>query len=277
MNKQPGFKVEWTKVIKTAFIITIYTDILARMYYSTAFREKNKNETKKVLEKYLEKVKVFIKEKSISKIKHLLEEAIEEFNKIEVLDKKSKTIAIIGEIYLKYNNFANNNIIEWLTNRNIEVKTTPLLNFFLQSFINTKVNTKAKIEKSNYVGRITMNIFEILANRNIKAFDKIYSKYRYYEKIQDINILSNKASELIDITNQSGEGWLIAGEIADFVDKGVKEFVCIQPFGCLANQVSAKGIEKNIRKKYKDINITYIDYDHSTSEANITNRLHCLL
>ena len=50
------------------------------------------------------------------------------------------------------------------------------------------------------------------------------------------------------LSNQFGEGWLIAAEVAAYAQRGISKVVCIQPFGCIANHVVAKGIEKRLKK-----------------------------
>lgn len=53
--------------------------------------------------------------------------------------------------------------------------------------------------------------------------------------------------------------------------------VSVQPFGCIANHIISKGIERRFRDVYPDLSILYLDFDSGTSEANIHNRLHFLL
>ena len=58
---------------------------------------------------------------------------------------------------------------------------------------------------------------------------------------------------------------------------GIKNVISVQPFGCMANQIISKGIEKKLRKKYPDLNLLFLDYDDGASDVNITNRLYFML
>ena len=60
-------------------------------------------------------------------------------------------------------------------------------------------------------------------------------------------------------------------------ERGVENILCLQPFGCIANQVIAKGIEKRMRDLCPNLNILFVDLDANTSEANMFNRLHFLV
>jgi predicted nucleotide-binding protein (sugar kinase/HSP70/actin superfamily) len=81
----------------------------------------------------------------------------------------------------------------------------------------------------------------------------------------------------VDLTVQFGEGWLIPGEIMKMAERGVENVLCLQPFGCIANQVIAKGLEKRMRDLYPNLSILFVDLDANTSEANMFNRLHFLV
>ncbi len=53
--------------------------------------------------------------------------------------------------------------------------------------------------------------------------------------------------------------------------------VSLQPFGCIANHIIAKGVEKKIKTLYPHTNLLFLDYDGGTSKVNVYNRLHFLV
>jgi predicted nucleotide-binding protein (sugar kinase/HSP70/actin superfamily) len=91
------------------------------------------------------------------------------------------------------------------------------------------------------------------------------------EKIADL------ARPLLSIGNQYGEGWFLAGEMAELISSGVPNIVCIQPFACLPNHVVGKGVIKQLRKVYPDANVVAVDYDPGASEVNQLNRIKLML
>ena len=90
----------------------------------------------------------------------------------------------------------------------------------------------------------------------------------------DIAAIANQAQQILSLNHQYGESWLIAGEVADFANSGIDNVLCLQPFGCIANHVIAKGAEKKMRELYPQLNILFLDADAGNSEANFFNRLH---
>ena len=59
--------------------------------------------------------------------------------------------------------------------------------------------------------------------------------------------------------------------------KGAKQVVCLQPFGCLPNHVSGKGMVRTLSEAYPGVRIAAIDYDSGASAVNQANRLKLLL
>ena len=61
--------------------------------------------------------------------------------------------------------------------------------------------------------------------------------------------------------------------MASLDEQGINHVVSLQPFGCIANHIVEKGIEKRVKTLYPDLNILSLDFDSSVSEVNILNRL----
>ena len=97
---------------------------------------------------------------------------------------------------------------------------------------------------------------------------------RYYHPSHDIRDVAEKAKEILSLNHQYGEGWLIAGEIAFFAQDGVENVLCLQPFGCIANHVIAKGVQKRLQETYPQLNLLFLDADAGVSEVNFFNRMH---
>ena len=89
--------------------------------------------------------------------------------------------------------------------------------------------------------------------------------------------MSRKAGKIVSLANQFGEGWLIPAEVAAFVDDGVNQVVSLQPFGCIANHIISKGIEKKVKELYPNLSLLFLDFDNDISEVNIINRLQFMI
>ncbi len=93
----------------------------------------------------------------------------------------------------------------------------------------------------------------------------------------NIEQLAKDASQILSIGNQTGEGWFLTAEMIELIKSGVKNIVCMQPFACLPNHVTGKGMIKELKRRYPGSNIATIDYDPGASEVNQLNRLKLML
>ena len=65
--------------------------------------------------------------------------------------------------------------------------------------------------------------------------------------------------------------------MCEYIEHGIPNIVCVQPFACLPNHVVGKGVIKTIRAKYPEANISPIDYDPGASETNQFNRIKLMM
>ena len=124
----------------------------------------------------------------------------------------------------------------------------------------------------------------IAAKAGIKAMHlfrkpalKAIEESKRFENSMKIDEIAELAKPLLSIGNQYGEGWFLAGEMAELLMSGVPNIVCIQPFACLPNHVVGKGVIKQLRKLYPGANVVAVDYDPGASEVNQLNRIKLML
>lgn len=275
-NLQPGFKVNWKKFILSAFFGLLFIDNLSRMYYATVPREKHKSDSEKLKNKYINLAKKIIENNNYRTFYSLLKNAITEFNSIEVDTETISTVGVVGEIYIKYNTYGQYSIIDWLIQNKVEVVIPPLFEFMMQSFENKKARKNSHITNGSRINMLN-KILECESERHIKRYEKLLETFRFYRPVISIRESATYASEVVSLTNQYGEGWLIPAEIASFARQNITDVICIQPFGCIANHIVGKGIEKKIKEIYPKTNLLFLDFDYGTSKVNLLNRLHFLI
>src|SRR5690606_3537756 len=75
----------------------------------------------------------------------------------------------------------------------------------------------------------------------------------------------------------TGEGWFLTGEMIELIESGAENIICMQPFACLPNHVTGKGMMKELKRVYPNSNIVAIDYDPGASEVNQLNRIKLMI
>ncbi|MCL2290204.1 MAG: acyl-CoA dehydratase activase-related protein [Bacteroidetes bacterium] len=271
-NEQPGFKVNWFKVLPALFNAILISDCLAQLHATSVVRETQNGAANLLKEKYLKKISEAILQNRSKKMFALLREAVLDFKLITTSNKKMSSVGIVGEIYLKFNSFSHRHIIKQLQAEGIEVLPPQILPFFMQSFVNRKVNKNYGFSES-LVPEFIFDGLHALIRKNIARANKICVDFEYFSPINDIFYEAEYAKELIDLGCQFGEGWLLPAEIAAYYQKGVHNVMSLQPFGCIANHIISKGLEKKLKTKFPKLNLLSLDFDGGTSEVNIQNRL----
>jgi predicted nucleotide-binding protein (sugar kinase/HSP70/actin superfamily) len=92
-----------------------------------------------------------------------------------------------------------------------------------------------------------------------------------------IKEIAEMAKEHVSLGNMAGEGWFLTGEMVKLIKNNVPNVVCLQPFGCLPNHITGKGVIHELRRHYKGANILAIDCDAGASEVNQMNRIKLML
>lgn len=273
-NKQSGFSINWIKHIKMAIYAVLFGDCISKFYYAALVREKEIGEAERLKNYYLEVANGIILRNKSKELISLLQTAAEDFNSI-INDANLSKIGVVGEIFIKFNSFAHKNILAWLTDRKFEVVPPMLSDFFFQSFVNSKIRKEENMETS-IIPQFVMDKAYGIIKKVINKFNRIGSTFKYYIPFNDIFETSEHAKEVISLSAQFGEGWLLPGEVVHFAKTGVNNVISLQPFGCIANHIIAKGVEKKIKTLYPQMNLLSLDFDSGVSDLNIINRLHLM-
>jgi len=273
LHEQPGFELNWREYISKALMACVYSDTISAMYYATAVREQIKGEAQALADRLLAPLMQgkfpFDREAMLEKLKS----AVEAFNQIATKAGEYPKAGIVGEIYVKFNSFSNNRVAQWLTDHNIEVIVPPLLEFFAGWFVSSGVQVREHMRHYD-LQWLLAKVLDRYVHKFLDEVEIVRSKFKHYHPGHTINDIAKKAQEIVALTHQYGEGWLIAGEIGEMFDHGVKNVLCLQPFGCIANQVVAKGVEKRMKERFPGLNLLFLDLDAGVSEVNYFNRLY---
>lgn len=270
-NNQPAFKVDWKKVLPVALRAVLYSDVINKFYHASVVREKEKGIALKLQQKYLHAAAKLIDEGRSDELYDVLEIASTEFDKI-CDEKDLPKVGVVGEIYLKFNHFANSNIVDWLVEQDVEVVPPVLTDFFMQTFVNSKARAADAVEKRK-ISDFFKNIGYYLVKKEIKKVNKICASFRYFTPFSDIFYEAKLAEKVITLNAQFGEGWLLPAEIMSYAENGIQSVISLQPFGCIANHIVSKGVEKKIKLLYPTINLLSLDFDSGVSDVNVKNRL----
>ena len=275
MERQPGFKL--TKSFLHRMIqAVVYGDALMQCVLATRPYEINPGSADALCDYWVKKLRERITKTNIFQYSKYIKNIIEDFDNLPVDKSKPKPrVGVVGEIYVKFHPSANNHINELIEKEGGEVVTSGLLDFFLYCAMDSTYRAK------HLDGTWLSGFFGSLAREALELYRLPYAKAvaasKHFDPLQRMTKVAKEAAHYIDLGNQCGEGWFLTGDMIDLIEKGAKQVVCLQPFGCLPNHVSGKGMVKTLSEAYPDVRIAAIDYDPGSSAVNQANRLKLLL
>ncbi|MHC1783436.1 MAG: hypothetical protein AB9891_11905 [Anaerolineaceae bacterium] len=273
LNAQPGFKFNRGSYVLKAALSMLFTDALSDMHYSTIIRERCQGNTQQVTDYFLNCYMDGSIPLTKAGLLSWLRRAVKEFNAIPIYHEDHPKVGIVGEIYVKYNAFSNNHVAQWLMEQGLEVVMPSLFEFFQGGLITTAHAVQTHVKKRDTFWMLT-RLGQSISNHIQGQFDEILQGFAHFRPHHAIRDVAHHAQEILSLNHQYGEGWLIAGEIASLARDGITNVLCLQPFGCIANHVIAKGVQKRLQELYPDLNLLFLDADAGVSEVNFFNRMH---
>ena len=262
-------------LINRAIMSAIYGDLLMKVLYRVRPYEVTKGSANKLYDKWVEICKESLKKAKISTFKNNIKNIIRDFDNLEIKDIKKPRVGLVGEILVKFHPTANNNVVDVIEREGAEAVMPELVNFFTAWSVNTvfKSDNLEGSKKSKLLAKLFINV----ANFYQKTYVQELKNSKRFSPPKDIRDLAEATKKVVSLGNQTGEGWLLTGEMIELIESRVENVICMQPFGCLPNHIIGKGSIKELKRLYKNANIIPIDYDPSASEVNQINRIKLML
>ncbi|WP_066637941.1 2-hydroxyacyl-CoA dehydratase [Desulfolucanica intricata] len=274
MEKNPGFKYS-LGLLNKAIMALIYGDLLMSVLYRVRPYEKIKGSANELYAKW---VKICLNSLKLAKQKIFRENImgiVKEFDELEITNEIKPKVGLVGEILVKFHPTANNNVVNIVEAEGAEAVMPGLTDFLLYCAYDTdyKYRYLSGSKKSQIIGQAIIKIIEFYRKPYKEA---LTNSNRFYAP-KSIKEIAEGASSVVSLGHQTGEGWLLAGEMIELIHSGVKNIICMQPFACLPNHVTGKGIIKELKRVYPGTNIVAIDYDPGASEVNQLNRIKLMI
>ncbi|MCI1209347.1 MAG: 2-hydroxyacyl-CoA dehydratase [Treponema sp.] len=273
-ENNPGFTI--TPALLHRMIMAIMIgDVLMRVLYRTRPYEAVPGSADALYEKWNGRAQIQLKSLSVHGYHKLIRNIIQDFDELPLLPIKKPRVGVVGEILVKFHPTANNKIVETIEREGAECVMPDLADFFFYSFA-TGIFRHKKLafpKKTEINARLFVSILELYRRKT----KKYLNRSKRFEAPSSIYNLAKGVDDIVQLGNITGEGWFLTAEMVELINSGVPSIACVQPFACLPNHVTGKGMIKELRRRYTGSNISAIDYDPGSSEVNQLNRLKLLL
>ena len=276
LEKHPGFKVTPKLAVKLFYCI-FYGDLLLSLKNQVAPYEVNQgdaenlaNEITEELGGKMEKMKL-----SFKTVEKNCAEIVERFKKIPMVKTQKPRVGVVGEIYVKFSALGNNGLEKLLLSEGAEPVVPGLMDFFIYT-VYAKITDCRLFGIGKKLYPVYVLLYKFLLAKQ-KRFINVVKSDGTFDAPGNFAETVKLVDGYINTGVKMGEGWLLTAEMLELKERGVKNVICAQPFGCLPNHVCGKGMMKPIKDRNPDMNIVAVDYDAGASKVNQDNRIKLML
>ncbi|MDR2711365.1 MAG: acyl-CoA dehydratase activase-related protein, partial [Burkholderiales bacterium] len=274
MEKNDGFKLTWP-LLGRLMMGVVYGDLLMQTVFRTRPYEKVPGSTEALYQHWVERCKQAILEGGFSDFKKNIYDIVRDFDRLEIVEQRKPRVGLVGEILVKFHPMANNDVAKIIEKEGGEVVMPGLMDFLLYCAYDYDFNHQflSKSKLAALAGGLVIKAMEFYRRDMRKAL----AQSKRFESPHSIDELAFGAAPILSRGNQTGEGWFLTAEMVSLIEQGAPNIICMQPFACLPNHITGKGVIKALKEHYAYANITAIDYDPGASEVNQLNRIKLML
>ena len=250
-------------------------DLLMRVLYRIRPYEQEKGAANALYRRYADRIKTELQHMTGRDYRRVVRDIVHDFDTLPLIQVEKPRIGVVGEILVKFHPTANNDIVGTIEREGAECVMPDLMDFFFYSLFDG-IYYETSLESSAF-NRFKYHAAIWYVERYRNGMKKELNKSRRFTAPESIYNLAKGVHGVLDLGNAAGEGWFLTAEMVELIKAGVVSIACLQPFACLPNHVTGKGMIKELRRRYPDAQISAIDFDPGASEVNQLNRLKLLL
>ena len=263
------------KVLHKLVMGAVYGDLLMKVLLRVRPYETIPGSANLLYEKWCDKCKDSLKDANIRQFKRNIKDIVSDFDNLEITDEVKPRVGLVGEILVKFSPIANNDLIGILEREGAEAVVPELINFFMACAYNNIY--KHKNLEGSWRSMVASKAVVKILETYMATYTSALKASKRFDPPKKIDNLAELTKSYVSLGNQTGEGWLLPGEMLELLEAGCNNIVCMQPFGCLPNHIIGKGVIKGIKKDFPKANIIPIDYDASATSVNQLNRIKLML
>ncbi|MDR2614790.1 MAG: acyl-CoA dehydratase activase-related protein, partial [Candidatus Accumulibacter sp.] len=241
MEKSDGFKLS-LPLLHRIMMGVVYGDLLMQTLFRTRPYEKEAGAAEALYETWVARCKKSVAEGNFRRFRRDVHGLVRDFDALPLTEAVKPRIGLVGEILVKFNPGANNDIVRIIEREGGEAVMPGLMDFLLYCAYDYDFNHR-------YLSR---SRFAALAgNAAIKAMDyyrrdmrKALAASERFVPPPPIDRLAYGAAPFLSRGNQTGEGWFLTAEMVELIEQGAPNIVCMQPFACMPNHITGKGVIK---------------------------------
>lgn len=252
-------------------------DILMKCLHETRPYEVNPGESDRLYQEYLRKISDTLKSRN-GAMPGFLHEMRRSFAAVPRYPQRRPLIGIIGEIFVRHNSFANEDIIRKVEALGGEVWLAPIEEWIY--YVNLMAFRKSLVSFRRNASRAVLKdvVSTVIKRRVQKKIEHSFAKpfngfLRTLHEPSTQEILRNASPYLHD--SFEGEAILSMGKAEDFVRKGASGIISAMPFGCMPGTIVGallKALKQNTG--IPSLSIAYDGVEAACSSIHLETFMH---
>jgi predicted nucleotide-binding protein (sugar kinase/HSP70/actin superfamily) len=270
-----GFQISKPMVMRMMFAL-LYGDVLLRVGNRCRPYETTPGFVDNLCLQWIERLRPAVQKMSFREFGKNVRAIVADFDSIPLDESVQRPkVGVVGEILVKFHPDANNQLVRVIEKEGGEAVVPDFIDFVLYCFLDDV--QQHKILAGNFKDSITSNMLITLIEWFRNAMRKAYKRSKRFSSMENIWHISKLVDGLVSHGNQTGEGWLLTAEMVELIESGAPNIVLVQPFACLPNHITGKGVMKELKRRYENANIVAVDYDPGATEVNQLNRIKLMM
>jgi predicted CoA-substrate-specific enzyme activase len=248
----------------------VAVDLLMKKMLETRPYEKERGKTDQVYQSSLKRVCEAIRQGG--DLEEALQKGVEDFSQMEVEKLGTKPlIGIVGEIFVRLNRFANEDVIRKIEQFGGEAWIAPLTEWIL--YVNT-IAKKRSLKNRSFSNLLKVFVTDYYQKKDEHHLEKLFKgQLKNFGEPPTRSIFRN-AKPYID-SSFEGEAILSVGKTIDFAKRGASGVVNIMPFTCMPGTIVST-LLKRYQEENNNIPILNMAYD-GQEQTNTLTRLEAFM
>ena len=272
-EKHAGFTIS-PKLLCAAVAAVCFGDLLMTLYQQVRPYECRRGEAAACWERWIKILCADIEAgKNISekRRRERYRQIVRDFATIPVEDRKIRRVGIVGEIYIKFSPIGNRHLEQFLQEQDCAYRMGGFVNYCIYL-----VDSEREDQMLCGAGRMARKACETVLRYLLRVqrdINRSIAEESRFLPDADFTRMKEMAKPIIHSGCHTGDGWLVAAEVADLAEKGYENILIVHPFGCLVSHVCERGIMKKLHELYPHVNIHTVEYDYDSSRALQESRI----
>ncbi|MDR2302240.1 MAG: acyl-CoA dehydratase activase-related protein, partial [Deltaproteobacteria bacterium] len=270
---QAGSTKSGAKLTKAIWRALITVDMLQKALFHTRPRETTPGAADQAYREALAELENIIENDNLKAMGSFQAQSRERFQAIRLKDVNTKPrVGLVGEIYVRHNRFANEDVIRRLEALGAEIETPPLTEWI---FYVSHVNSMRANRQGQWRKRLVTILTDLVQNHELNKIARSWKGFFPHGTTEPPIDSTVALGERFLHRSFQGEAILSLGKGLEFYHRGAKGLVNIMPFTCMPGMVVG-ALTGHLREEASGMPAINLAYD-GQSQTNTQARLEAFM